>query len=681
MWLAAIGLAGASGAAVPACLAGGPPLDPITNEGGADEGDADPPDAALDAPVSEPHAVIGANPSHGPFHGGDRVIVRGNGFSSDVRVWFGEVEATEVVAVDATRVQVTAPPGERGPVDLSTQNGDDESTHRTLAGGYAYDALYAEPSTGPISGGTEVRIVGQGTSWDDTSEAFIDDEACTSLTVTSPTEILCVAPKGTPGAKSVRVESDETITVLEAYTYEDSVDGFKGGLSGSPLDGSLRVLVYNNYTGEAIPGAFVVAGSNIETGLVAQVDETGVVVLEDASLSGAVTVSVGALCHSPVSFVDVPVDTVTVYLDPILTPSCAKNGDPPGVGTGGVTAGYVKGEIVFPSTTEFQRGPFLVPAPIGTEKATAYIFSANSNPLARFTLPSASVAITADSEGTIGYGFNLASVPGNRTYYAIAGLEDRTKNPATFVAYSIGVVRGVPVFGGQTTSEVYLTMTPLDLALTIEADPPPPGSSGPDRLLTTAAVRLGADGYAILPAGQKAPLLPLSNDVTFVGLPLLADSLQGATYVASSRAVTGPSFLAPMSVVSSVQATTTAFPLVMGEFVGLPELTTPELNATWNGKNLETQFGPGGPVDLTVYDVVSGNGLVHWTVAVPGGARAIELPDLRTLEGAGLPSGAVTIAVYGARIDAFDYAKLRYRHLRPAGMSAYSLDYVQAHLP
>ena len=34
-----------------------------------------------------------------------------------------------------------------------------------------------------------------------------------------------------------------------------------------------------------------------------------------------------------------------------------------------------------------------------------------------------------------------------------------------------------------------------------------------------------------------------------------------------------------------------------------------------------------------------------------------------------------------ARIDDFDYATCRYRHLRPVGMTAYSLDYVEALLP
>ena len=36
--------------------------------------------------------------------------------------------------------------------------------------------------------------------------------------------------------------------------------------------------------------------------------------------------------------------------------------------------------------------------------------------------------------------------------------------------------------------------------------------------------------------------------------------------------------------------------------------------------------------------------------------------------------------MYGAQIDGFDYGTLLYRQMSPVGMSAYSLDYFDAHL-
>ncbi|MFO0555541.1 MAG: IPT/TIG domain-containing protein [Polyangiaceae bacterium] len=681
---AGVGAAAAISLALAACIAGGPPIDPITGDedAGFGDGGSAPTDAWVDAPTPEPHAVIGASPSHGPFTGGQRVVISGNGFAADTRVWIGETEVDDVVVVDATRLSITAPPGTRGPADVTAQNGDDDSTKRTLAGGYAYDALYADPSSGPIAGGTDIVIHGQGTAWDAATTAFIDGDACSSLDVLSPTELACTTPKGTPGAKTIRVHTaDEDITVLEAFTYEDSSDGFKGGLSGDPIDGELRVLVYNNYTGDAIPGAHVIVGAPLATPLVQPTDTTGVTVFHDDALNVPVTVTVSAYCHSPMTFVAVPVDTMTVYLDPVLIPSCAELGDPPGIGGGAGSVGYVDGEIVFPTQGEFQRGPFLVPEPIGAERQVAYIFAAGTNPLAIFSLPPESNGITPDADGALGYGFALASSPGNRTYYAVAGLEDRTANPPRFTAYSMGVVRGVPVVGDKTTDEVYIQMVPLDQALTLELTPPAPGPAGPDRLLSTVAVRLGADGFAILPSAQKTPELPFNGDLDFVGLPVLDSAFEGATYFVSSRAVTGSAALTPISTVASIQTNTTAFPVTVDGFVGVPTLTTPALNDAWDDQHLAATFSAGAPADITVYEISSGNGLVKWLVAAPANAGPVEVPDLRQFPDESLPSGPIVIGVYGARVSGFDYAKIRMRNLRPQGMSAYSLDYFEAHLP
>jgi len=480
----------------------------------------------------------------------------------------------------------------------------------------------------------------------------------------------------------VRVEGGgESISVLDAFTYEDSVDGFKGGLSGGPLDGSLRVLVYDNFTGNPIPGAYVVVGADIDTAIVEQVDFTGVIEIDDPSVVAPQTVTVAAKCYSPITFVDVPVDTVTVYLDPILTPLCGAGGDPPSVGGNPGSAGSVRGEIVFPAVNEFDKGPFTVPEPIGNEKIAAYLFSATSNPLQVFALPAAGSAITPTSPGEIGYGFTGALGPGSRTLYAIAGLEDRSVNPPEFTAYAMGLVKGVPIYAGKTTEDIYISMVPMELALTIDASPPPPGPSGPDRLVSQVAIRFGNDGFGILPAGTKTPPLPLSEPVDFIGLPWLGESLAGSSYYVSSRAVTGAAFLSPLSVVGSVQATSTAFPVTVNGFVGLPTLATPGLNQVWDGASLDVSFGGGSPIDLTVYDIAAQNGLYHWFVAVPGGGRAVQVPDLRQLEDAGPASGPIVVGVYGARIDDFNYGTVRYRNLRPVGMTAYSLDYVEALLP
>jgi hypothetical protein len=647
--------------------------------------DADLPDAKGDLGSADPHAVFGAVPSHGPFNGGQRVLVSGNGFSSDVRVWFGEVEVdpATVVPIDPTRVQVSAPPGQAGSVDLTAQNGEDESTRRTLPGGYHYDALYAAPSSGPVAGGNEIEIFGQGTTWDGQTEARIGQQDCVTLTAVSPTELRCGVPKGAPGAQPVAVDDGgEVITVLDAYTYEDSADGFKGGLSGGPLAGELTVLVYDNFTGEAIPGAHVIAGDAIDTALIADVGASGVVVLSDPSLDQATTVTVAASCHSPITFVDVPVDTVTVYLDPVLTPACAGDGDPPPVGGSPGNAGIIRGELVWPSQQEFQKGGWDIPPPkTPDEKRRAYVFTAAQSPTQDFALPATVYAVTPEDPGQAGYQFLLSAAPGNRTLYALAGIEDRSVTPPKFYAYTMGVVSGVPVEPGKTTEDVYIGMySHLDLALTLDVTAPAPGPKGPDRMRATVAVKLDSEGYAILPSAQKAPLLPLSGPITFVGVPLLANELLGASYLSTARAVTGPGFTSPMSVIGQLVATNTSQPIPVDGFVSIPTLVAPAINTQWDGRHLSTTFPPSGaPIDLSVYDISAGGGLWRWTIAVPAASHDVEVPDIRVYPDASLPAGPLTIAIYGAYIDGFNYGEIRFRNLRPQGMTAYALDTFNVH--
>ncbi|WP_437665466.1 IPT/TIG domain-containing protein [Sorangium sp. So ce1182] len=640
-------------------------------------------------PSADPHALLGADPTHGPFNGGQRVLLHGNGFSSKVRVWFGDVEVdpSAIVPVDPSRVQVVAPPGAAGPVELTVQNGDDESTRRALPGGYVYDALYASPSSGPISGGTTVELIGQGTHWDAMTVARIDQKPCTSLEVEGPTRLLCTVPQGTPGAKTISVTTgDETILVLDGYTYEDSANGYKGGLSGAPLAGRLRVLVYNNFTGDPIPGARVVVGSSMTSALTGEVDASGVAVFDDASLDAPRTVTVAATCHSPISFVDVPVDTVTVYLDPVLTPACGASGDPPPPVGGKVgTAGVLYGELVWDQSLDPGAGVWgNVPSPQReTERRVAYVFTTGGDPLATFQLPPAIQAITPETPGELGHGFAMYLAPGNRTIYALAGIEDRSPSPPRFTAYAMGVVRGIPLLPGKATEDVFVRMNqPLDHALAMDVAAPAKGPKGPDRIQANVSLMIGNDGFATLPVGAQSPLIPFDGRLTFVGVPPLDHDLLGARYHSSARAVTGQAGLAPLSVVGRVLSTTTSEPVRIGDFVGVPTLEAPAPSTAWDGAHLATSFSAGAPVDLSVYDIASGNGLIRWTVAVPAGSHAVEVPDIRQLgvEHGALPPGPLTIGVYGARIDGFDYGKLVYRQLKPQGMTAYALDSFGAHL-
>lgn len=644
-------------------------------------------DARFELPPTDPHAVLGVTPPHGPHVGGTAVIVRGNGFGSDVRIWFGatEVPAADVVAIDPGRAQVVVPPGRAGPVDVSAQNGDDASTRGTLAGGFVYDAFYADPSSGPTSGGTRITLRGDGTRWGEGTLVFVDLEPCLVDGVPTPTELVCISPKGTPGAKPVRVTTADGASqdVLDAFTYGDSDNGFRGGLSGQPISGALRVLALDGFTGNVIPGATVMVGDGDDGTLVGSTDGAGVALFSGPEVVPGKSVTVARKCYQPRTFAAVPVDTVTAYLAPVLSPACADEGDPPPVGGTPSTGSTISGQLVWQGGVEFKRPEWTnVPAPKSPdERQVAYVLPLSSDPTREFRLPAESTGITPSAPGSVGYEFSVSAGVGNLTLYAVAGIENRKVTPPTFTAFAMGVLEGIATEPGKKRSDVYIPMdAPLDHAITLALTGPVSTAKGPDRVASSVAIAVGDEGYALLPGTHRTSLLPLAGPLTFVGVPPLVGSLSGTRYVAGARAFTTETDQLPRSVMGLYSTNTTSAPISLDAFVEIPVLTSPGANGQWSGRDLEVSWAPGGaPIDLLVYEIAGSGGLVTWTVAGPPAAKSIRLPDLSAVPGAEAPAGAVSVTITAAAIPDFDYGQLRYRHLGAQGWQAYAQDVHFAH--
>lgn len=652
----------------------GPP-NPIDLDAGAVEDDV------RELPDAAPHAVLSVAPNHGPFSGGQTVLIRGNGFASNARVWFGDTQiaSDSVVPVDATRIQVTVPEGQPGAVDVITQNGSDSSTRSELAQAYIYDSFYLDPKSGPTSGGTEVTLYGADTNWDEDTEVLIDLEPCEDVVRVSKTELRCTTPEGTVGSKTVRVTTSDgvEVDVLDAFIYGDAETNFRGGLSGQPLDGELSVTVLDNITGSPIGGAAVIRGASDPE--IAFANSSGVASFR-GDLGESQTITVAAKCFSPVTFVAVPVDTVVAYLDPVLDLSCADLSEIPTLpGRPGGSGSTVNGELLWPSRSEFERGGWSnVPAPQGKdERYVAYVFRATSNATTPFRLPSASAAVTPEAAGDAGYNYYLGTVPGNATYYALGGVENRALNPPVFTAYAMGVAPGVTTSPNTTTVDVFIPIdVPLDHTLTLEVQPPQVTDRGPDRLEANVALRLSEAGYAILPGGRQTRLLPGSQTFDFVGVPALTGSLASARYVAFANAVTGANRGLPHSFSGLFATSDSTGPVPLENFLEVPRLDFPETGSRWAGDRLEVSWRAGGtPADLVVVEIESGSGLVTWTIAAPGSEREIELPDLRSLvpDGA-LARGSLRVLVTAAQIRDFDYGSLRYRELGTNGFNAFARD-------
>jgi hypothetical protein len=680
---AAVALALVTAAAGFACFPGGGPtlFDPEAAEKppGTDLGS----DAGLprsDVDLGDPFALEGLTPSHGPFTGGTRASLSGRGFSTRLRVFLGDVEVPSgnVLASDPTRAAIVTPAGAPGFVDVRIR---DEATakERVLPKGFFYDAFVVQPTSGATSGGTRVVLTGSGTSWGTGTQVAIGGVACASVAITSTTMVECVTPPGAPGAKDVTVTTPDgaKAQAREAFTYSDSPDGYRGGLSGSAFSGTVRVLALDAFTGVPLAGAKAIAGSSLAAAIIRDTSATGVA--EISGLPGSkVTITVAAKCHQPITYVDVPVDTVTTYLSPVLDPDCAEGDPPSGGGRGGRYAGLVSGELVFPGKGEFEKaGWTTVPAPTRpTERRAAYVFEASSSPSGRFELPPASVAVTPDASGANGYGFELSVAPGNVTLYVVAGLEDRSETPPRFMPYAMGVARGVNVPAQTRVTGVDVAMDVLfDKQVVLAPQPPTPGPRGPDRLASSLAVTLGASAFAILPRGARTDALPAPATIPFVGAPSLDNAMAGEQYVLGAIAATGPDLQRPASVVTRIRTRTSGPPVALGGFLGVPVLAEPA-TGTWNGTHVAFT-GASGPVDLSYLQISSGGGLVVWSIVAPGGVSEYTVPDLAAVPSAaslGLVRGPITSFMYVARIEGFAYGRLRSGQLQSVAWSAYAVD-------
>lgn len=654
-----------------------PPDDTIVTQGGSA--------GAAGSPSVEPHAVTNVDPSHGKFIGGERVVVQGNGFAGKLRVWFGEreVAAKDVVAISTKKVQIIVPPGEPGDVSVAVQNGDDTSTRRALDAGYTYDPFYAEPAESPTTGGTLVTLHGAGTAWGEGTTVKIGDKPCADVVVQSPELLTCTAPAAAAGARPITVSGDGAArTVLDAFLYTDSDNGYKGGLSGALLPeksaggpgGRLRVVALDNYTGDPLAGASVYLDDNATPA--ATIDSAGVAFID--GVFAGVSVTVAQKCKQPASFVAVPTEDVTMFIDPVITPSCIPpEGEIPPTGGKPAVPARVQGSVVFPLDAELKPAPWKnIPKPQSpTARRVIYLFSAGTDPKAQFKAPAASQIIAEGSDPSAALPFLFAAPIGNVSLYAIAGIEDTAGGSTKFTAFGFGLLRGISTQSGITTSDVTVMIdTTLDQAVTLELDPPSPGKAGPDRVQASVALSMGNAGYAILPNAQRSQLLPLSSgEMTFIGLPPLTGSLEGFSYVSTAQAGTGPNMGLPVSVVGRYVTTSASTKVPIDAFVRVPELTSP--SAVWDGSSFAVNFAPGGaPSDVLVIDVSSGGGLSHWFIAAPANMTKFRLPDLRTKPGQGLVLGPLTVTVSAGEVPNFKYKDLRYKHLTTTGWSAYARD-------
>jgi len=197
--------------------------------------------------------VTGVMPSGGPAAGGTSVIINGTAFVPGVTVAFGGTPAVGVILRSASSITAVAPAGTSGSVDVTVTSPQGTSAI-TSTDRFAYDVPSVEwisPSTGPVSGGGTVTIVGSGFVAGTTVN--FGASAATSVVVQSPNALTVTPPPGAAGSVHVTVTTTKGSSAngagdLFAYGGPPTISGVAPN-TGPVAGGTAVVITGTNFTG------------------------------------------------------------------------------------------------------------------------------------------------------------------------------------------------------------------------------------------------------------------------------------------------------------------------------------------------------------------------------------------------------------------------------------------------
>jgi hypothetical protein len=188
----------------------GPPPDPT---------DAGPSDAG---PVNSVVFVTSLTPPNGPLQGGNRVVIEGENFAPDSRVFFAEAEASNCLSLTTRRLSCQVPAGTAaGPTAVRVEN---ELGTGLLEGGYTYfspvTVTSITPALGSTEGGTPITL--GGVSFNDAMIVLVGGRRVVDLVVAPDgTSATAFAPPGDPGRVDVTaLDAFGRSTLPLAFSYE-----------------------------------------------------------------------------------------------------------------------------------------------------------------------------------------------------------------------------------------------------------------------------------------------------------------------------------------------------------------------------------------------------------------------------------------------------------------------------
>lgn len=190
-------------------------------------------------------------PTEGAVSGGTPFTIKGYGFVSPVKVYFGGEDAKQVNVIAPDTITGRTPANTQGKKDVVVLNGNGLSC--ALPQGFEYKVpdsypriTQVDPARGPAYGGIEVNIYGNG--FKPQLKVYIGENEAEVLAV-DPAQIRIILPEGTLGPKDVIVINPDTgLDILEeGFTYIDYPRIDKIDPKEGPIEGGTSVTLTGSY--------------------------------------------------------------------------------------------------------------------------------------------------------------------------------------------------------------------------------------------------------------------------------------------------------------------------------------------------------------------------------------------------------------------------------------------------
>ena len=269
------------------------------------------------------------SPPRGSVEGGERVRIRGIGFSPDSEVTIGGANGLDTLITNERIITFRTPPNPAGQVDVIVQNSLGTAT---LTQGFEYidgSAPVLAPDRGSIAGGTLVTVRRPGIGQEGVVVRFGAFEA-QDIFVEAEDIITLRTPPGMQGWTDVGIVIDGQVTVLEdAFEYYNPAF-VTGGVHGGDVMGSINITVMTILNGERfpVPDAMVWLGLERDEARVKTTNEMGQATLSGPDVYGPQTISAFAEYCDPITIYETPSEDITVYLT-CQPPSPPSSGAPP----------------------------------------------------------------------------------------------------------------------------------------------------------------------------------------------------------------------------------------------------------------------------------------------------------------------------------------------------------------